>query len=119
MPSTVPMTKRCVGSTPCGQGLSRRTITDRGPNRRSSLQVAETYTLATKTIAPRRAVGPYNLLWIHFAKFYEQGGVAGDAEKDLVSARKVFEKATHVPFRRVDELAEVWCEWAEMEVRNE
>lgn len=82
-------------------------------------QVAETYTLATKTIVPRRAVGPYNLVWVHFAKFYEQGGVAGDAEKDLVSARKVFEKATHVPFRRVDELAEVWCEWAEMEVRNE
>ncbi|GAA5866972.1 hypothetical protein JCM3774_003740 [Rhodotorula dairenensis] len=82
-------------------------------------KVAETYTLATKTITPRRAVGPYNLLWIHFAKFYEQGGVAGDAEHDLVSARKVFEKATRVPFRRVDELAEVWCEWAEMEVRNE
>ncbi|GAA5861780.1 hypothetical protein JCM1840_005267 [Sporobolomyces johnsonii] len=82
-------------------------------------KVAETYTLATKTILPRKAVGPFNLLWVHFAKFYEQGGVAGDAEPDLASARKVFEKATRVPFRRVDELAEVWCEWAEMEVRNE
>jgi len=37
----------------------------------------------------------------------------------LASARKVFEKGTRVWFRRVDELAEVWCEWAEMEVRNE
>jgi pre-mRNA-splicing factor SYF1 len=29
------------------------------------------------------------------------------------------EKATKVPFKTVDELAEVWCEWAEMELRNE
>jgi pre-mRNA-splicing factor SYF1 len=45
--------------------------------------------------------------------------VAGEAEADLRSARKIFEKATQVPFRKVDELAEIWCEWAEMEVRNE
>ncbi|BGP44189.1 pre-mRNA-splicing factor syf1 [Rhodotorula kratochvilovae] len=82
-------------------------------------KVAETYTLATTSLNPRKAVGPFNLLWVHFAKFYEQGGVAGDAERDLASARKVFEKAVKTPFRRVDELAEVWCEWAEMEVRNE
>lgn len=24
-----------------------------------------------------------------------------------------------VKFKKVDELAEIWCEWAEMEVRNE
>ncbi|GAA6009935.1 hypothetical protein JCM10207_002164 [Rhodosporidiobolus poonsookiae] len=82
-------------------------------------QVAATYTLALTTIAPRRAVGPLHALHIHFAKFYEQGGVAGEAERDLASARKVFERATQVGFRRVEELAEVWCEWAEMEVRNE
>ncbi|GJN94630.1 hypothetical protein Rhopal_007713-T1 [Rhodotorula paludigena] len=82
-------------------------------------RVAETYTLATKTINPRKSVGPYNLLWVHFAKFYEQGGVAQEGERDVPNARKIFEKATKVPFRRVDELAEVWCEWAEMEVRNE
>ena len=29
------------------------------------------------------------------------------------------EKATKVPYKTVDELAEVWCEWAEMELRNE
>ncbi|ORY88655.1 spliceosome complex protein [Leucosporidium creatinivorum] len=82
-------------------------------------KVAETYTTATKTIAPRKATAQFHTLWIHFAKFYEQGGVAGEAEADLRSARKIFEKATQVPFRKVDELAEIWCEWAEMEVRNE
>ena len=41
------------------------------------------------------------------------------AEGDLASARKVFERAVTVPFKRVDDLAEVWCQWADMEVRNE
>ncbi|GAA5913892.1 hypothetical protein JCM8208_004990 [Rhodotorula glutinis] len=82
-------------------------------------KVAETYTLATTSLNPRKAVGAFHLLWVHFAKFYEQGGTTGEADRDLSSARKVFEKAVRVPFRRVDELAEVWCEWAEMEVRNE
>lgn len=81
--------------------------------------VAETYTQATKTIQPRKATSQFHSLWIHFAKFYEQGGVAGDSEADLSSARKIMEKATQVPFKKVDELAEIWCEWAEMEVRNE
>ena len=83
------------------------------------IQVAETYTLATKSLNPRKAIGPLHLLYVHFAKFYESGGVSGEAESDLTSARKVFEKGTRVWFRRVEELAEVWCEWAEMEVRNE
>ncbi|GAA5889753.1 hypothetical protein JCM6882_004311 [Rhodosporidiobolus microsporus] len=82
-------------------------------------KVAYTYTQALKTITPRKAIGPLHVLYINFAKFYEQGGASGEAEPDLKSARKVFEKATLAGFRRVDELAEVWCEWAEMEVRNE
>ncbi|KAK4696761.1 pre-mRNA-splicing factor SYF1, partial [Phenoliferia sp. Uapishka_3] len=83
------------------------------------VKVAETYTRATKTIQPRKATTQFHSLYVHFAKFYETGGVAGDAEPDLSSARKIFEKAVQVPFKKVDELAEVWCEWAEMEVRNE
>ncbi|GAA5947666.1 hypothetical protein JCM3765_001024 [Sporobolomyces pararoseus] len=83
-------------------------------------KVAETYTLATKSLNSRKAIGPLHLLWVHFAKFYEQGGsTPGQSEPDLQSARKIFEKATKVWFRKVEELAEVWCEWAEMEVRNE
>ncbi|GAA5978503.1 hypothetical protein JCM5350_003124 [Sporobolomyces pararoseus] len=82
-------------------------------------KVAETYTLATKSLNSRKAIGPLHLLWIHFAKFYESGGTSGESEPDLSSARKIFEKATKVWFRKVEELAEVWCEWAEMEVRNE
>lgn len=81
--------------------------------------MAETYTQALSTVAPRRATANFHRLFINFAKFYEEGGTTGQAEQDLDSARKVLEKATKVNFKAVDELAEVWCEWAEMEIRHE
>ncbi|TFY60711.1 hypothetical protein EVJ58_g4979 [Rhodofomes roseus] len=82
-------------------------------------KVAETYGQALSTVNPKRATANFHRLFINFAKFYEEGGTTGEAEKDLDSARKVLEKATKVNFKAVDELAEVWCEWAEMEIRHE
>ncbi|KAH9004910.1 spliceosome complex protein [Lactarius hatsudake] len=82
-------------------------------------KVAETYTQALSTIASRRATANFHRLYINFAKFYEEGGTAGEAEADLASARKVLEKATKVNFKNVEDLAEIWCEWCEMEVRHE
>ena len=88
-------------------------------------QVVKTYLRALDTINPRKATGPLYPLYVNFAKFYEEGG-SKDPETeqprndpDIVQARQIFEKATKVPFKSVDELAEVWCEWAEMELRNE
>ena len=34
-------------------------------------------------------------------------------------ARVIFDKAVKVPYKHVDDLASVWCEWAEMEIRHE
>lgn len=82
-------------------------------------KVAETYTQAFETINPRKATPNFHRLYIAFARFYEEGGVSGKAEPDLQSARKILEKATKVNFRAVDDLAEIWCEWAEMELRHE
>jgi pre-mRNA-splicing factor SYF1 len=82
-------------------------------------KVAETYTKALETIHPKRATSQPHRLYVNFAKFYEEGGASGEAEKDLTSARKIFEKASKVHFRTVEELAEVFCEWAEMELRHE
>ena len=88
-------------------------------------KVVETYLKALETINPRKATGPLYPLYVGFAKFYEEGGSKdpetgeGRNEPNLAEARKIFEKATKVPFKTVDELAEVWCEWAEMELRNE
>jgi pre-mRNA-splicing factor SYF1 len=58
--------------------------------------VAETYQIAIESINPKKATQNLNMLFINFAKFYEEGGVAGEAEKDIESARKVFEKGTQV-----------------------
>jgi len=74
--------------------------------------IIDTYTKACSTIAPRKAHGKFNMLWVHFAQWYEE-------ENDLESARSVYKKAVKVPFKRVDELAEVWCQWAEMEIRHD
>ena len=88
-------------------------------------KVVETYVKALDTINPRKATGPLYPLHVNFGKFYEEGGSKDPEteeprnEPDVEQARRIFEKATKVPFKSVDELAEVWCEWAEMELRNE
>lgn len=75
------------------------------------LDIIKTYTEAVQTVQPKLAVGKLHTLWVNFAKFYEKNGQLDDA-------RIVFEKATQVEFVKVDDLASVWCEWAEMEIRN-
>ncbi|KAL1976058.1 hypothetical protein VTN31DRAFT_4450 [Thermomyces dupontii] len=75
-------------------------------------EVVNTYTAAIATINPKKAHGKFHELWVNYAKFYEKGG-------DLDTARVIFDKAVKVPFKTVSELAETWCEWAEMELRNE
>ncbi|KAL1124380.1 hypothetical protein AAG570_001009, partial [Ranatra chinensis] len=74
--------------------------------------IINTYTEAVQTVDPKLAVGKLHTLWVSFAKFYEENSQIEDA-------RVVFEKATHVEYTKVEDLASVWCEWAEMEIRNE
>lgn len=76
------------------------------------LQVVETFTEAAKTIDPARASGRLFKLWLEFAKFFESDC------KDEEGARQVLEKAILAPFRSVDDLAILWCEYAEFELRH-
>ncbi|TMW63494.1 hypothetical protein Poli38472_002435 [Pythium oligandrum] len=75
-------------------------------------QVIRTYAEAVKTVDPYKSGGRLNTLWIKFAKFYETNKRVGDA-------RAIFKKATDVEYRSEQELAIVYCEWAEMELRLE
>ena len=75
-------------------------------------EVVQTYTDAIGAVQPRKAIGKFHELWLNYAKFYEEGG-------DLRTARIISEKAVNVPFKSVAELADMWCGWAEMELRNE
>ncbi|KAF6214821.1 hypothetical protein GE061_009564, partial [Apolygus lucorum] len=74
--------------------------------------IINTYTEAVQTVDPKQAVGKPHMVWVNFAKFYEENDQIEDA-------RIVMEKGTHVAYLKVDDLASVWCEWAEMEIRNE
>ncbi|KAG1676470.1 hypothetical protein FOA52_002290 [Chlamydomonas sp. UWO 241] len=71
-----------------------------------------TFTEAVKTVDCEKALGKPHSLWCAFAKFYERHG-------DVPNARIVFEKATQATFKYVDDLAQVWAEWAEMELRSQ
>ena len=75
-------------------------------------EVIATYTEAVQTVDPKQAVGKLRNLWIDFAKFYEKNGQLDDA-------RIIFEKAVCVAFMKVDDLASVWCEFVEMELRHD
>ncbi|KAJ4833898.1 hypothetical protein Tsubulata_032931 [Turnera subulata] len=70
-----------------------------------------TYTEAVRTVDPMKAVGKPHTLWVAFAKLYEK-------YNDLDNARVIFDKAVQVNYKTVDNLATVWCEWAEMEMRH-
>ncbi|TIC68000.1 TPR-like protein [Wallemia mellicola] len=74
-------------------------------------KIVETYTQAISTIKPKQAVG-FGDLYANFAKYYESKG-------DLDSSRQIFEKASAVHYRRIDELAEIWIQWSEMELRHD
>lgn len=102
-------------------------------------QIIAAYTKAIDTIQPRKATANFHQLFVNFARFYEVGKLAGlrileelvqdpdiplpddDSllpKPDLEAARGVFERGVAVPYRRVDDLAEVWITWAEMELRH-
>ncbi|KAF8380771.1 hypothetical protein HHK36_028265 [Tetracentron sinense] len=70
-----------------------------------------TYTEAVRTVDPMKAVGKPHTLWVAFAKLYED-------HKDVANARVIFEKAVQVNYKTVDNLASIWCVWAEMELRH-
>merc|ERR1719326_1967562 len=74
-------------------------------------KVIRCFTEAVMTVDPQKSEGRLWTLWAAFAKFYE-------SHDDLENTRIIFDKATKVPFRAVDDLASIWCEWIEMELRH-
>ena len=71
-----------------------------------------TYIEGVKTVDPKLATGKLSGLWLALARFYEN-------HEDVENARTILSKATEVDYKSVDELANIWCAWGEMEIRNE
>ncbi|KAF0988433.1 hypothetical protein HZS_8131 [Henneguya salminicola] len=74
-------------------------------------EIIRTFTEAVQTVDPKYAVGHPNQLWSEFAKFYEKNC-------QFSEARAVYEKGILAPFKHVEDLANLWCDYAEMELRN-
>ena len=76
-------------------------------------RTVETYTEAVLTINPSLATGeqPLSAVWSSFARFYL------DAD-DVDNARVIYGKAVTVPYKRVDELLNIVCEWVELEIKR-
>lgn len=95
-----------------------------------------------QTVDPFKATGKPHTLWVAFAKFYEDNGQLDDVSVRCVyyisprdlgwpsgktsaslcplpQARVILEKATKVNFKQVDDLASVWCQCGELELRHE
>ncbi|KAM0880366.1 hypothetical protein ACQ4PT_033626 [Festuca glaucescens] len=73
---------------------------------------AATYVEALRTVDPAKATGkPPHTLWLALAKIFEDRG-------RVECARDVFERATQAKFTAPDHLAAVYCEWANMELRQ-
>ncbi|XP_053320367.1 pre-mRNA-splicing factor SYF1 [Spea bombifrons] len=75
-------------------------------------EIINTYTEAVQTVDPAKATGKPHSLWVSFAKFYEDNGQIEDA-------RTILHRATQVKYTHVDDLAAVWCQFGEMELRHE
>jgi pre-mRNA-splicing factor SYF1 len=71
-----------------------------------------TYIEGVKTVDPKLATGKLSGLWLALARFYEN-------HEDVENARTILLKATEVDYKSVDELANIWCAWGEMEIRHE
>lgn len=75
-------------------------------------EVIETYKSGISTVNPKKASGNLATFITNFAKFYEEQG-------NMDAAREVFESAKSTHFKKVDELADLWCQYAELELRHE
>jgi len=75
-------------------------------------KVVITFSEALQTVDPLVAIGKPHTLWCAFARYYEF------TFEDVETARTIFEKAIVAPYKNVEDLTEVWTEYAEMEMRN-
>jgi pre-mRNA-splicing factor SYF1 len=73
--------------------------------------VINTFRDALATVNVDEAIGKPHTLWLSLAQLYEDHGKLDDAATVLARARKA-------DFRKVDDLAAVWCASAEFELRR-
>ncbi len=98
-------------------------------------KIIETYREAISKINPRKATANFHQMFLNFAQFTSMEDLRAwqsfratlpkakmqrrqQGSRGSLDRRARSSKAITIPFRRVDDLAEIWCEWAEMELRH-
>jgi len=71
----------------------------------------QTYLEAIWQIDPKNAYGKASKVWIEFANFYEEHG-------DLKNANEIYKRAIKIDYRGIEELASVYCAWAELHLKH-
>ena len=71
----------------------------------------KTYEKALATVDNIKAYGRPELLYINFAKFYDEQGL-------LEKANEVFYRGTQSEFKSIEQITNIWCEWVEMHLLN-
>ncbi|KAI6227241.1 hypothetical protein M3Y95_00705900 [Aphelenchoides besseyi] len=74
-------------------------------------QQIKTFEEAARTIDPKIQTGNFADLWIEVAKLIENAN-------DVDRARHIFERAVRVSFTKVDELARIWCEYVQFQLKH-
>ena len=77
----------------------------------TDVQKFRVYAEALVRVDPLKARGHVQKLWIGFARLYEKSG-------DLKNARTVYYKGTQSTLKKSAQIAEIWEEWVEMEIRH-
>ena len=70
-----------------------------------------TYEKALATVDNLKAYGRPELLYINYAKYNEENN-------DIGKANEIFHRGTKSEFRSIDQISNIWCEWAEMHLEH-
>jgi pre-mRNA-splicing factor SYF1 len=77
--------------------------------RENKEKVVETFEIASRMMNGRKATNGYVGFWISFSNTFIE-------YQDLEKARQVYERAVKAAFKSVEDLVEIWCSYAEMEI---
>jgi len=80
--------------------------------RENHSKVFETFEIASRMMNGKKATQGYAQFWIDYAQAHVQ-----DNNIDL--ARKVYERAVKASFKKVEDLVDIWCSFAEMEIAQD
>lgn len=71
----------------------------------------KTFTEAIQTVDPVKSTGKASKVWVRFAEFYE-------SYDELKNANLIYHKASQLQYKSIEEVAYIYCSWAEMHIRS-